>query len=75
MKLKRFHKAKDTINRTKWQPTVTYGKDVEQAEHSSIAGTTTLEISLEVSQKIGNSSTSRPSYTQKMGINPKDVPP
>ena len=35
--------------------------------------TTTIEINLAASQKIGNSSTSRPSYTT--GIYPKDVPP
>ena len=36
-------------------------------------GTTTLEINLEVSQKIGNRSTSRPSYAAP-GY-PKDAPP
>jgi hypothetical protein len=44
------------------------GEDVEQEEHSSIAGglqtyIATLEANLAVSQKTGNSSTSRPSYT------------
>jgi hypothetical protein len=44
------------------------GKDVEQGKHSSIADdvqtyTTTLEICLVISQKIGNSSTSRPIFT------------
>jgi hypothetical protein len=30
------------------------GKDVEKQEHSSIAGTTILEISLAIPQKIGH---------------------
>jgi hypothetical protein len=33
------------------------GEDVEKEEHSFIAGITTLEISLVVSQKIGHSIT------------------
>jgi hypothetical protein len=47
--------------------------DVEQEEHFSIADgsamcITTLEIILAVSQKTGNSSTSRPSYTTPQHI-------
>jgi hypothetical protein len=48
--------------------TVYVGEDVEKKEHSFIAGgivagTTTLEISLSVPQKIGHSSTGRSSNT------------
>jgi hypothetical protein len=43
------------------------GKHVEQGENSRAVGAptypTTLEINLVLSQKIGNKSTSRPSYT------------
>ena len=54
-------------------------KVVEQEKYSYTAGggqtcTTTLEVNLEVAQKIGNSSTSRPSYTT-LSMYPEDVPP
>ena len=53
--------------RSKTQVTAHAGKDVEQGEHSSIAGgnrkmQTISESSLLVAQKTGNSSTSRLSY-------------
>jgi hypothetical protein len=54
----------------------TNGKDVEEEEYSFIAGwtgTTTLEINLEVPQKIGNISTRRPSNTT-LGNIPKRHP-
>jgi hypothetical protein len=41
----------------KTQVTVHAAEDVDKEEHSSIAGTTTLEISLTVPRKIGNRST------------------
>jgi hypothetical protein len=50
------------------QMTAHAGKDVEQGEHSSIAGrsanmSATLEIKMVISQKIWNPSISTPSYT------------
>jgi hypothetical protein len=65
--------------KTKPYVTVHANEDVEKEEHSSTAVgnanfcTTTLEISLVISQKIGNSSTSRPSYTAPGHI-PKRCP-
>jgi hypothetical protein len=54
--------------RSKFQMTTLVDEEVEKEGHSSIAvglqtGTTTLEINLEVPQKIGNGSTWRFSYT------------
>ena len=51
------------------------GKDVEEGEHSSIAGGSAnsynlLEINMAVSQKIGNQPTSRPNNTN-LGHIPK----
>ena len=54
------------------------GKNVEKEDHSSIAGGIanwykTQELNLEVSQKIGNRSTARPSYNT-IGHIPKRCP-
>jgi hypothetical protein len=54
------------------------GKDVEKEEHSSTVGwisacTTTLEISLGFSQKIGHGTTEDPAIVF-LGIYPEDVP-
>jgi hypothetical protein len=53
------------------------GKDVEKEEHSSVvgmqAGSTTLEISLVVPQKIGHNTTRGPSSTTPGHI-PKNAP-
>jgi hypothetical protein len=64
--------------RSKTQLTKHAAEDVEQEEHLSIAGgiaklSTTLETSFAVSQKTGNSSTLRPSYTAPEYI-PKRCP-
>jgi hypothetical protein len=58
---------KQTNKQTKTQEITCAVEDLEQGEHSSLAGgvqtyTTTLEINFVFSQKTGNSSTSRPSY-------------
>ena len=64
----RFHLTPVKWVRSKTQVTTDAIEDVEKEEHSSIAGglqagTTTLEISLAVPQKIGHSTIQGPSYT------------
>jgi hypothetical protein len=59
--------------RSKSQETAHAGKDVEHGEHSSTdravqTCTTTLEINLAVSHKIGNASSYKPSHTTPVHI-------
>ena len=75
----RFHLTPIRMSKIKTQRTTHADKVVEQEKYSYTAGggqtcTTTLEVNLEVAQKIGNSSTSRPSYTT-LSMYPEDVPP
>ena len=63
----RFHLTKSEWLKSKTQVTADAGKDVEKEEHSCIvvglqAGTTTLETSLAIPQKIGHRSTRGPRY-------------
>ena len=63
-----YQNGKHKTKNKKTKGTARASEDVEQGENFSIASgeqtcTTTLLINLAVSQKIRNSSTSRPSYT------------